>query len=111
MSHDFVELSPSLGLCSRSIALGQEHSLLLTYNGELHAFGRNCEGQCGVLGWKDEMCIERPVRVWLPAMPNRDSPLVIWAVAAGRNHNVVLCSGGPGEARARSESPQKARVP
>ncbi len=28
-------------------------------------------------------------------MFNRDGHLVIWAVAAGRHHNVVLCSGGP----------------
>jgi len=96
-SHDFIELPLSSGLCSRSIALGQEHSLLLTYNGELHAFGRNAEGQCGLVGWSDEMFIERPVRVWLPTMSNRTDPLVIWAVAAGRHHNVVLCSGGPDE--------------
>jgi ubiquitin-protein ligase E3 A len=109
-SDDYMELSPSYNLCSRSVALGQEHSLLLTYNGELHAFGRNLEGQCGLIGWKGEKYIEQPVRAWLPSMPNRDGPLVIWAIAAGRHHNVVLCSGSPEEDTVSSMT-SKARIP
>jgi len=91
LSHTFCELEPTLGLCVRSVALGHEHSLLLTYDGQLYAFGRNGEGQCGP-PCAGEPLSEVPVNVQLPRMPGLDMPLVIWAVAAGRNHNVVLCS-------------------
>merc|ERR1719440_1023361 len=105
-SHNFLELPASFGLCARSIALGQDHSLVLTYGGELHAFGRNTEGQCGLQGLNGKLCIEEPVRVSLPSMPDVQSALAVWAVAAGPHHNVVFCSG---ETRARTDSDAKAK--
>jgi len=97
-SHGFCEVSSRHGLSTRSVALGREHSLLLTYDGQLHAFGRNSEGQCGIgaVAAPDGLpFFESPVLVSLPTLPGRDCPLIVWAVAAGRDHNVVLCSPGP----------------
>jgi len=92
-SHEFRELCPSHKLFVRSVTLGNEHTLLLTYTGELYAFGRNAEGQCGV-GADGTKCVEVPSRVPLPTPVGVDisKGMVVWAVAAGRDHNVVLCS-------------------
>lgn len=97
-SHNFRGLPASLALCVRSVALGHEHSVLLTFDGELQAFGRNSEGQCGVQcspSSSVEPFVDTPTRLSMPEPFGRERQLVVWAIAAGRNHNMVLCSPRP----------------
>lgn len=97
-SYEFRELSPKHQIFARSVTLGNEHTVLLTYTGELWAFGRNTAGQCGVGASSDDdgggPFVETPSRIPLPMPVGCDSAkrMVVWAVAAGRDHNVVLCA-------------------
>jgi len=103
-SHDFLQLQMDPSLSTRCMALGGQHTVLLTQDGELYAFGRNTEGQCGV-GFgeeKDGGFIDSPVRIEPPLLPDTGAPGVVWALAAGRDHTLVLCSS-------KQESPDQLR--
>eukprot|EP00445_Apocalathium_hangoei_P004585 CAMPEP_0203850666 /NCGR_PEP_ID=MMETSP0359-20131031/6897_1 /ASSEMBLY_ACC=CAM_ASM_000338 /TAXON_ID=268821 /ORGANISM="Scrippsiella Hangoei, Strain SHTV-5" /LENGTH=1478 /DNA_ID=CAMNT_0050766577 /DNA_START=169 /DNA_END=4601 /DNA_ORIENTATION=- len=98
-SFDFDGVLNEGELCARSASLGHEHSLVLTYDGKLFAFGRNREGQCGVANPPPQdastSCVEVPSQVSLPSPLGSDRSPIVWAVAAGRHHNLVLCSPAP----------------
>jgi len=101
VSYDFIELPMPFRteLCVRAVALGHEHSLLLTYHGHLYAFGKNSEGQCGCgipPGSSQDAVIEVPVEVPLPCPRlSAERQLVVWAIATGHSHNIALCSTLP----------------
>lgn len=71
----------------RAIALGESHTLLLSSSGELFGLGANDRGQLGepVAG-----LVEKPRQIMFT-----DKQLIIWAVAAGPGHTLVLASGPP----------------
>lgn len=94
-SREFQELPSTVNISVRSVALGQQHTLMLTFGGELYACGINNRGQCGTGASGDkEQAVEVPTLVVLPRMPGRTRALTVWAVSAGHNHNVVLCAAG-----------------
>lgn len=72
----------------RTAALGDAHTLLLTYQGELYSFGSNDSGQLGH-GSRGSPC-HMPRQV-----PMQDKDYIIWAVDAGQWHSVVLASQPP----------------
>eukprot|EP00929_Paragymnodinium_shiwhaense_P096629 TRINITY_DN58275_c0_g2_i1.p1 TRINITY_DN58275_c0_g2~~TRINITY_DN58275_c0_g2_i1.p1 ORF type:complete len:1321 (-),score=157.79 TRINITY_DN58275_c0_g2_i1:377-4339(-) len=113
-SYRFQEVLRPRRLHARSVALGYAHTVILTFSGELHAFGRNSEGQCGTIsnGGADA-CVEEPVRISFPTTAARDTSqsMVVWAVAAGRNHNLVLCSKCPDRAELTPKEPVEAIKP
>lgn len=71
----------------RMVALGEAHTLFLSEQGTLYGMGANDRGQ---LGEPVGGHVDSPMMLKLP---NRDS--IIWAVAAGQNHAVVLSSELP----------------
>eukprot|EP00928_Gymnodinium_smaydae_P030488 TRINITY_DN2265_c2_g1_i1.p1 TRINITY_DN2265_c2_g1~~TRINITY_DN2265_c2_g1_i1.p1 ORF type:complete len:1695 (+),score=310.16 TRINITY_DN2265_c2_g1_i1:68-5086(+) len=94
---EFTELSPVHNIFARTVVLGEDHTVLLTYNGELFAFGKNTSGQCGVgreaAAASATGYVERPTKIKLPVMPERETDglaMTIWALAAGCDHTVVL---------------------
>eukprot|EP00403_Amphidinium_massartii_P001110 CAMPEP_0178377562 /NCGR_PEP_ID=MMETSP0689_2-20121128/3982_1 /TAXON_ID=160604 /ORGANISM="Amphidinium massartii, Strain CS-259" /LENGTH=1542 /DNA_ID=CAMNT_0019997619 /DNA_START=13 /DNA_END=4638 /DNA_ORIENTATION=+ len=102
ISSSFAELPRPhcTDLCVRAVTLGHEHTLMLTYRGRLVVCGRNTEGQCGVghqFGSNSsEDYVEVPTEVALPILStSSDHQLMVWAIAAGHSHNMVLCSALP----------------
>lgn len=105
-----------------AVSAGAQHTIALSDRGELYAWGRNTEGQCGIarqkesrsLGWRAEALAEsRPRRVVeLFEQPRwnkekdvvgasygvYDEPLqekiVLTQISAGHNHSAALASDG-----------------
>ena len=68
-----------------SISCGNFHTVLLTADGRVFAFGSNCHGQ---LGCGDARSRHQPVQVILPA------DIKVAQVAAGANHSVLRTTDG-----------------
>lgn len=71
----------------RTVALGEAHTLLLSYEGALYGMGAGDRGQ---LGEPFSECVHVPRCVSMP-----DSQLIIWAVVAGTGHSLVLAQDPP----------------
>eukprot|EP00927_Polykrikos_kofoidii_P059302 TRINITY_DN54492_c0_g1_i1.p1 TRINITY_DN54492_c0_g1~~TRINITY_DN54492_c0_g1_i1.p1 ORF type:complete len:1400 (-),score=242.58 TRINITY_DN54492_c0_g1_i1:173-4372(-) len=86
----FLELPfEDYSLRVRAMALGEAHTLLLSSTGELFGIGANDRGQLGDSTAGSEFH-DVPLRIPMP-----DSDLIIWAVAAGVGHTLVLSSQPP----------------
>ncbi|ABP53649.1 Ig-like domain repeat protein [Salinispora tropica] len=81
-----VAVSLPSGIRIVAVAVGADHSLALTSTGSLLAWGSNDTGQ---LGDGSVTSSSTPVAVRLP--PNT----TVAAIAAGRDHNLVLTATGP----------------
>eukprot|EP01130_Rhizamoeba_saxonica_P001629 TRINITY_DN11509_c0_g1_i1.p1 TRINITY_DN11509_c0_g1~~TRINITY_DN11509_c0_g1_i1.p1 ORF type:complete len:444 (+),score=122.86 TRINITY_DN11509_c0_g1_i1:26-1333(+) len=67
----------------KMIACGSHHTLVLTREGELYAFGRNKYHQLGI--GSDEMCVVEPTRVDLDDVAS---------ISAGEHHSAALTADG-----------------
>jgi len=84
----FLELPfKDYALRVRAVALGDQHTLLLSHAGELFGMGANDRAQiCEPVGG----IVDTPRRLQLP-----HDEFIIWAVAAGPFHSLVLASQPP----------------
>ena len=83
------------GITAKMASCGNEHNLILTFEGEVYGFGHNDDG---VLGFKEDVKIYKFKKIIFTENnildPNNNDSIKIISISSGTVHNMALSSKG-----------------